>query len=191
VNINVYKGIYADTFQGDDNVIPDKAKVVMTTISTDSNTGYPVPSHAKGAIGAINNVFGGGNAAAVIGNTTVNIGTETESFREVTITAGTSVTDYYIHTGTGYENATGNAVDGTKYYEKIDVIGADIRGNVYGGGNQADVSGNTNVTIGKGPSASSGSGSGSGEGGSDGGEGSGEGSGGSEGSGEGGGGTTP
>jgi hypothetical protein len=29
------------------------------------------------------------------------------------------------------------------------VIGADIRGNVYGGGNNAEVTGNTNVNIGR------------------------------------------
>jgi hypothetical protein len=29
------------------------------------------------------------------------------------------------------------------------VVGADIRGNVYGGGNKAKVTGNTNVIIGK------------------------------------------
>ena len=37
----------------------------------------------------------------------------------------------------------------TTYYEEKPVIGVDIRGNVYGGGNNAAVTGNTNVTIGK------------------------------------------
>ena len=32
---------------------------------------------------------------------------------------------------------------------KKPVVGANIRGNVYGGGNNAGVTGNTNVTIGK------------------------------------------
>lgn len=32
---------------------------------------------------------------------------------------------------------------------KKPVLGADIRGNVYGGGNNAEVTGNTNVVIGK------------------------------------------
>lgn len=36
-----------------------------------------------------------------------------------------------------------------RLYEEKSVIGADIRGNVYGGGNNAEVTGNTNVTIGK------------------------------------------
>ena len=78
-----------------------------------------LPSHAKGKMGAINNVFGGGNAAKVIGNTNVNVGTRS------TVT--------YV-TGDKLEHA---------------VVGADIRGNVYGGGNAADVTGKTNVKIGK------------------------------------------
>ena len=70
-------------------------------------------------MGSINNVFGGGNAARVVGNTNVNIGTE-------------ATIDYVSEVGTA-----------------ITVLGASITGNVYGGGNQADVTGNTNVTIGK------------------------------------------
>ena len=202
VNINVVKGRYSDEY-----AINDNAKVVGTTVKYDSNTGYPIPSHALDAIGAINNVFGGGNEARVIGDTYVNIGTMTYEYTLVNEGIEVGVTDvsyYYTRTGKGttanpyvYTKCAeeSKAAANTSYYERHDVIGADIRGNVYGGGNQADVSGNTNVTIGKGPSASSGSGSeGSGEGGeggSGGGEGSGEGSGGSEGSGEGGGGTTP
>ena len=52
-----------------------------------------------------------------------------------------------------YTAATGNAIEGTKYYEEkdveTDVVGADIRGNVYGGGNNAEVTGNADVQIGK------------------------------------------
>ena len=79
-----------------------------------------IPLHMSGKIGVINNVFGGGNAAKVNGNTNVNIGT-------------LSTVDY-VTKGTG---------------TAIPVVGADIRGNVYGGGNNAEVTGNTNVTIGK------------------------------------------
>ena len=46
--------------------------------------------------------------------------------------------------------ATGGiAQEGTTYYKKYPVVGVDIRGNVYGGGNNAEVTGSTNVTIGK------------------------------------------
>ena len=89
---------------------------------------YPVPSHVKGKIGAINNVFGGGNAAKVIGSTNVYIGTTAEETLE-----------------TKEDNAATTEVNESK----LKVVGADIRGNVYGGGNEAEVTGRTNVVIGK------------------------------------------
>ena len=87
------------------------------------------PSHVKGKVGAINNVFGGGNAAKVVGDTHVNIGTES------TVDFETDVDDP-------------NTTDVDESAPRT-VVGADIRGNVYGGGNEAEVTGGTNVTIGK------------------------------------------
>lgn len=84
-----------------------------------------LPPHAANAMGAINSVYGGGNAAKVIGNTYVNIGTE-------------ATIDFVTKKDGETTPATGVAVQG-----------ADIRGNVYGGGNQADVTGDTHVQIGK------------------------------------------
>ena len=85
------------------------------------------PPHVKDKMGVIQNVFGGGNAAKVVGNPYVNIGTE-------------STVDY-VTKFSGEENPrTG-----------LTVKGADIRGNVHGGGNMAEVKGNTHVTIGKQP----------------------------------------
>ena len=81
---------------------------------------YP---HEDGKMGVIGNVFGGGNAAEVIGNTNVNIGTEAE---------------------VGFESLRTSEGVPTK-----PVVGANIKGNVYGGGNNASVTGDTNVTIGK------------------------------------------
>ena len=85
------------------------------------------------------------------GNTNVNVGTS-EYDEIVSVAAGAEVTGYYTRSGEGtgpytYTEATGTAVEGTTYYKKVK--GADIRGNVYGGGNNAEVTGNTNVTIGK------------------------------------------
>ena len=138
VNIDVVNGKY---YNDDNNVLGDDAE---------TPNHYPVPSHAKGKMGAINNVFGGGNAAKVIGNTNVNIGTQSEVYVVKTVTVGNPVTDYYTRNNDGtYTAATGTAVEGTTYYEKKDVLGADIRGNVYGGGNAAEVTGKTNVQIGK------------------------------------------
>ena len=86
---------------------------------------YP---HEDGKMGVIGNVFGGGNAAKVIGNTNVNIGTEaTQTF--VSIDDNPETTDVNENVKT--------------------VVGADIRGNVFGGGNNAVVTGDTNVNIGK------------------------------------------
>jgi len=80
-----------------------------------------LPTHASGKIGAIGTVFGGGNAAPVIGNTNVNIGTQ----ESVTYVSGDKSTN--------------------------PVVGVDIREDVFGGGlgSTATVSGNTNVVVGK------------------------------------------
>ena len=86
---------------------------------------YP---HEAGKMGVIGNVFGGGNAAQVDGNTYVNIGT-TASEEFVSVEDDDTTTDVNEHVKT--------------------VVGADIRGNVYGAGNNAEVTGNTNVNIGK------------------------------------------
>lgn len=149
VNVNVAYGRYYND---------DKSKVDE---DTETPNHYPIPSHAKGKMGAINNVFGGGNAAKVIGNTTVKIGTlskvSIKSFVEKSVNTGESVEGLYTRSGEGtgatYIAATGKAVEGTTYYVEQDVekdvIGADIRGNVYGGGNNAEVTGNATVTIGK------------------------------------------
>ena len=164
VNINVYEGKYYKTFKGNDNVINDNAKVVGVHVKYPSDndsqygTGYPVPSHAKGAIGAINDVFGGGNEAKVIGNPTVNIGTEAgeEVYVAVEVKEGEELKGYCTRTGEGttenpyqYSELTeGTAPNTATYYLKT-VKAVDIRGNVFGGGNNAEVEGDTNVVIGK------------------------------------------
>ena len=147
VNVNVANG---DWYDKDESVVGDNAK---------TTGGYPIPSHAKGKIGAINSVFGGGNAAAVEGNTNVNIGTLTDVYVTVPDTdikvGETEVQSWYTRNSNGgYDAVSTNdtpvlAVANTTYYKKLSVLGVDIRGNVYGGGNNAAVTGNTNVQIGK------------------------------------------
>ena len=143
VNINVVKGKYAETYNGSDNEIGDNARIIGSSWTTVTSApgydnGYPIPSHVKGAIGAINNVFGGGNAAEVKGTPHVNIGTLTgESITLVT---------------KSIEDSEGKAPSEngwTPSYQMVTVEGVDIRGNVYGGGNEADVTGDTEVVIGK------------------------------------------
>ena len=172
VNVSVVEGAWKD-YAGDishyteSGYVYDATGYKGETLTIEDNNGshsVSVPSHAVGKIGAINNVFGGGNAAEVKGNTNVNIGTlakvSIKEYVEKTVTAGGSVEGLYTRTGAGtvaspyrYTAATGTAEEGTTYYEEKavekDVIGADIRGNVYGGGNNAAVTGDTNVNIGK------------------------------------------
>ena len=96
-------------------------KVVNTEIS------IFYPPHTSGAIGSIGTVYGGGYGAEVDGSTHVNIGTLKDGI--VTFETPTAVTD--------------------PEQRKHTVKGANITGNVYGGGNAAKVTGRTKVTIGK------------------------------------------
>lgn len=156
VNINVVKGKYEND---DRTVIGEGARVVGSHVVTDATAagyadGYPIPSHEKNTIGAIQDVFGGGNAAEVIGNPKVNVGTEAgdEVYVAVTPAAGTDVASYFERSGEEgaytYSPATGTADGNATYYQK-QTVSVDIRGNVYGGGNNAEVTGNTEVVIGK------------------------------------------
>jgi hypothetical protein len=143
VNIDVFKGKYAETYGNVDNVIGENAKVIGSTVTTSSSaagyaTGFPVPSHAKGAIGAIGTVFGGGNAAKVIGTPTVNIGTRVGEQIDL---LSVPVTDS--------NGKTSSEAGWIPTYQKETVLGADIRGDVYGAGNNAEVTGDTKVQIGK------------------------------------------
>ena len=145
VNVNE---VYGKWYNDDTSVVGDDAK-------TSGN--YPIPSHAKGKMGAISEIFGGGNAAKVIGSTTVNIATLSDVYVVKQVTAGAALpAGCYTRSGAGtdaspfvYTLASGTAEEHVTYYEKRDVLGVDIRGNVYGGGNNAEVTGDTHVTIGK------------------------------------------
>jgi len=156
---NIYGGGYGDgaTLVGNPTVnvnevygryYNDEKSVVGENAKTPNN--YPIPSHAKGKMGAISNVFGGGNAAKVIGNTNVNIATLDKVYVVKQVAVGEDVSSLFTRNNDGtYTSATGTAVDGTTYYEEKDVQGVDIRGNVYGGGNNAKVTGDSKVKIGK------------------------------------------
>ena len=145
VNVNEVYGKWYD----------DNTSVVGEDAKTSGN--YPIPSHEKGKMGAIHTVFGGGNAAKVMGNTTVNIATQAEVYIVKQVTAGEDLPEgCYTRSGAGttadpfvYTTATGTASADVTYYEKQNVLGVDIRDNIYGGGNNAEVTGNTNVNIGK------------------------------------------
>ena len=103
-------------------------------------------------LGIIRNIYGGGDAADIEGNTTVNIAVE---YVVKQVFVGDNVAGYYTRSGAGttadpfvYTAATGTALEGKTYYEKKAAQGsAYIIGSVFGGGNAADVLGNTNVTM--------------------------------------------
>ena len=118
VKIDVVKGKFAD----DDKSVYGE---VVKLIDGDHVT---LPAHEKGKIGAIWNVFGGGNQAEVIGSPNVLVGTQS-TVRYVT------------------DDAATEDVDETKIEQNV--VGVKIIGNVFGGGNNANVTGNPNVVIGR------------------------------------------
>ena len=121
VNINEVVGENANNTSWNYHQQIVNGEAVGKTITYSDGTSVTMPTHEAGKIGAIGTVFGGGNAAQVVGNTNVNIGTE--------------ATIKYTSDAASDPART--------------VKGADIRGNVFGGGNKAEVTGNTNVIIGK------------------------------------------
>ena len=150
VDINVCDGnsaavdITGDWKDQEGNVVDANVKVSANTsqwirikvAEGEYNTVWQ-PEHKSGDIGTIGNVFGGGNAAPVHGNTNVYIGTKNsvvfETPKKKTVTT----------------NGSTSEVDTTDEDRTHIVKGANITGNVYGGGNAADVTGDTNVVIGK------------------------------------------
>ena len=117
VNINMTKGYWAGKTY-DGKLIPD-------------------------SVGVIGNVYGGGNQGVVRGNSTVNIATE-------------STVDFITEPTSLGRKATGAETletDGVAYIEnpngtfKTKVLGARIKGDVFGGGNEANVNGNATVNI--------------------------------------------
>ena len=115
--------------------------------------------------GVIGTVYGGGNAAQVIGNPSVKIGDKMgtsvhlsslddlydklDNAENNTITQGNIKIDK-ITNGVKYSNKN----DGTKKLEVTTsqlVNGATITGNVYGGGNREDVTGHTDIQVGPTP----------------------------------------
>lgn len=137
VNINETLNHQPDAESYSGNAYPGGVLHLVTTLEEVDVKLYP---HEDGKIGVIGNVFGGGNAAAVYGNTNVNIGTTTEEPLQQLDNNGNPLYEDVVVEG-----------DTKKQPVKIltPVVGADIQGNVYGGGNEAIVTGDTNVTIGK------------------------------------------
>ena len=126
VSINEVVGKFATTGENSSDYDED-GNYKGKTITVDDHE-VDLPPHATGKIGAIGKVFGGGNAAMVMGNTHVNVATQ-----------GTI----------DFVTKDRDDTTGTQPRTEVTVQGADIRGNVYGGGNAAEVTGDANVVIGK------------------------------------------
>ena len=142
VDINVVKGSHAATahLAGTIEDIPLEKKNDSGVIVPDGTTTLNYPAHEAGKIGAIGNVFGGGNLAEIKGNATVNIGTETKIYFK---TEPTQFRDPENPTTPLTAVAEGTYAGS---YEAT-VEGAIIKGSVYGGGNMANITGNTQVNI--------------------------------------------
>ena len=112
------------------------------------------------ADGVIETVYGGGNAADVIGTPTIRIGDKmgsTVTLKSMQSLQNATSDTYDIRSGIRIEKVDGNSIKYTATNNSTNTItvgvsqivkGATISGNVYGGGNQANVTGNTNIQVG-------------------------------------------
>ena len=150
VNINVMKGKFSGRalatdftnhgFAGpeDDPNNSEKQRYSKTVDAANNPHTVYVPAYEAGTIGAIYNVYGGGNEAEVIGTPHVNIGTLTG---EIITLASKKIEDS--------EGRSPSEEGWIPSYQLATVEGVDIRGNVFGAGNNANVTGDTEVVIGK------------------------------------------
>ena len=141
----------------------ESAKVIGDThVWVNMMKGY-VNDVEQSTIGRIGQIYGGGSAAEVIGNTTVDIGTITVSEDAgAIITNGNYInpdateyksdaTKHYIPIEGGvYGGGMNAAVDGNTTVNigtAAQSLGVNIAGNIYGGGKEGDVTGNTQVNV--------------------------------------------
>ncbi|MBO6078563.1 MAG: hypothetical protein J6P66_07420 [Bacteroidaceae bacterium] len=128
----VYGGSFKADVNGDTEVNINMTKGRWA--GAEAPTGYSdLPNVHNGsiddAVGVIGSIYGGGNQGVVRGKSTVNIGTSST----------VPVIDQVTYDGEGkITNIT---------YTNATVLGAHITGDVFGGGNLADVRGNTAVNI--------------------------------------------
>ena len=123
---NIYGGSFKADVNGDTevNINMTKGWWAGKTYSGDS---------IDDAVGTIGNVYGGGNQGLVRGNSTVNIGTAT--------TVGYVTEPVHLRANPDV------AITQTDSLYVVPVTGARITGDVFGGGNEANVNGNATVNI--------------------------------------------
>ena len=135
ININMVRGWVNGHYDAVNDQDPNK------TYESIQNLNY---------MGTIGTVFGGGNQADVVGETTVNIGTSSNvTVHDVTKGVYTTITNNNARTDIANPGFANNDPNETTKNLTITVQGANITGNVYGGGNHAAVTGGTNIQVGK------------------------------------------
>ena len=134
VNINMIKGNKA----GETVTIPKEFSYIPNITYIEDVDDKTIRCQIKDSIGTIGNVFGGGNQGLVKGNTAVNIC----SSDKVSIMQRDGSGKIKVDGGGVIDAENGSNIEGKTilYNDDIDVLGAKITGNVYGGGNLADVS---------------------------------------------------
>lgn len=145
VDINVAKGSHAATAHAAGTIedIPTEYKDGDGEIQDGDPVDLAYPAHEANKIGTIGNVFGGGNLAEIIGNATVNIGTEKKIYFK-TEPAHLGESAYTQMTSGDYVGLYEVTVEGANIKG---VENTDLKGSVYGGGNEANVTGKTQVNI--------------------------------------------
>ena len=146
ININTVEGWTNGDYQGK-NTDPEHPDPHAEFVGVKKNLG---------GIGEIGTVFGGGNQAIVKGDTYINIGTQDQvTIHNVSKEVYNAIKDSRnAITTTGQTDIanpgfTNQDEDNVTKDLTITVDGVNITGNVYGGGNQADVTGSTHVIVGK------------------------------------------
>ena len=148
INVNVATGWVDGQYRG--------------TSNNDPNSQYHAAPQTLTPDGVIGTIFGGGNEARVIGNTTVNISDQTtvemSSLNSIKNRIEASQEKKVINGGMVFELTDDKkgikyTVEGQNQPAMTQPIiqtvnGATITGNVYGGGNNAEVTGNTYITVG-------------------------------------------
>ena len=146
VNINMIKGSRAGQSFTQALSNPDRVAYLKTipnihyTDDSDNNANFTIDD----AIGTIGNVYGGGFKGYVSGNATVNVGTLSQ------ITFDRKATDPEVFLSgidAHPQTITVQTENDTKRYTAT-TQGVNITGDVFGGGDNADIQGNTIVNIG-------------------------------------------
>jgi len=152
VNINMTKGYWANrsysfsyeslgiTKTDDTAIKADIEAEIPNIVASDINTtAKTFTATINDAIGTIGSVYGGGNEGAVTGKAVINIGSDTKTYY-----AAKEPVHLRSDSSTPLTPIASGEHQGT--YEAT-VLGAHITGDVFGGGNKAEVQGNTYVNI--------------------------------------------